>query len=46
VHVPFYEIGKEAMRLLLSMIGDGAGEPRRVLLPVHLVVRASSGGAR
>jgi LacI family transcriptional regulator len=46
IHVPFYETGKEAMRLLLSMIGEGAVSPRRVLLPVHLVVRASSGSAR
>jgi len=42
VHVPFFEIGKEAMRLLLTMIGDGTVAPRKVLLPVHLVVRASS----
>lgn len=44
VHVPFYETGKEAMRLLLTMIGDGAVAPRKVLLPVHLVVRASTSG--
>ena len=44
VHVPFYETGKEAMRLLLNMIGDGAVTPRKVLLPVHLVVRASTSG--
>lgn len=42
VHVPFYESGKEAMRLLLMMIGDGVVAPRKVLLPVHLVVRAST----
>jgi LacI family transcriptional regulator len=46
VHVPFYETGKEAMRLLLTMVGDGAVAPRKVMLPVHLVVRASTGGAR
>lgn len=46
VHVPFYELGKEAMRLLLNMIGDGAVAPRKVLLPVHLVIRASSGDLR
>ncbi len=44
VHVPFYELGKEAMRLLLNMIGDGSVAQRRVLLPVHLVIRASTSG--
>ncbi|HXM72370.1 MAG TPA: LacI family DNA-binding transcriptional regulator [Candidatus Dormibacteraeota bacterium] len=44
VHVPFYETGTEAMRLLLNMIGDGVFAPRKVLLPVHLVVRASTSG--
>jgi LacI family transcriptional regulator len=42
VHVPFFEIGKEAMRLLLNMIGDGAVGPRKVVLPVTLVIRAST----
>jgi LacI family transcriptional regulator len=45
VHVPFYETGEEAMRLLLKMIAAGSVVPRKRLLPVHLVVRASSGGA-
>ena len=45
VHVPFYETGKEAMRLLLNMIATGSVTPQKVLLPVQLVVRASSGGA-
>lgn len=42
VHVPFYETGTEAMRLLLNMIGDGAAARRNVLLPVQLVIRAST----
>jgi len=42
IHVPFYETGEEAMRLLLSMIAAGSVVPRNVLLPVHLVVRAST----
>ena len=42
IHVPFYETGEEAMRLLLSMIAAGSVVPRNVLLPVHLVVRASA----
>jgi LacI family transcriptional regulator len=44
VHVPFYETGAEAMRLLLSMIATGSVTPTKVLLPVQLIVRASSGG--
>jgi LacI family transcriptional regulator len=47
VHVPFYETGAEAMRLLLSMVSDGAVSERDVVLPVHLIVRGSSvDGAR
>jgi LacI family transcriptional regulator len=45
IHVPFYETGEEAMRLLLSMIAAGSVIARKLLLPVHLVVRESSGGA-
>ena len=43
VHVPFYETGAQAMRLLIEMITTGSVTPRKVLLPVHLVVRESSG---
>jgi LacI family transcriptional regulator len=42
VHVPFYETGAEAMRLLLGMVSDGAVSERDVVLPVHLIVRGSS----
>jgi LacI family transcriptional regulator len=42
VHVPFYEIGAEAMRLLLSMIANRSVAPHKVLLPVHLIARAST----
>lgn len=45
IHIPFYETGAEAMRLLLNMIATGSVQPRRALLPVHLIARASSGGA-
>ncbi len=45
VHIPFYETGAEAMRLLLSMIATGTFTPRKLLLPVQLIARASSGGA-
>jgi LacI family transcriptional regulator len=43
VRVPFFEAGTEAMRLLLSMIAAGSVSPRKLVLPVHLVIRASSG---
>jgi LacI family transcriptional regulator len=46
VHVPYFELGKEAMRLLLNMIGDAAVAPRKVVLPVQLVIRTSSGDFR
>ena len=43
IHVPFYETGAEAMRLLLNLITTGTVAPSKVVLPVHLIVRASSG---
>ena len=45
VHVPFYETGAEAMRLLLKMVGNGSVTPSKILLPVHLITRASTGRA-
>jgi len=45
VHVPFYETGAQAMRLLIEMITTGSNAPRKVMLPVYLVARESSGGA-
>jgi DNA-binding LacI/PurR family transcriptional regulator len=45
VHMPFYETGSEAMRLLLDMIKIGSLEPRRVLLPVRLIERSSTATA-
>jgi len=43
IHVLFYETGAEAMRLLLNMIATGSVKPSKVILPVHLIVRESSG---
>ena len=43
VHIPFYETGARAMRMLIEMITTGSVVPRKVLLPVHLVARESSG---
>ena len=43
VHVPFFETGETAVRLLLDLIAGETEEPRRVLLPVRLVRRASCG---
>jgi LacI family transcriptional regulator len=42
VHVPFSETGARAAAVLLDLIG-GAPAPPRELLPVHLVVRSSTG---
>jgi LacI family transcriptional regulator len=43
VHIPFYETGETAARLLLEMIANEPAEPQRILLPVSLVVRSSCG---
>ena len=42
IHVPFFEIGAQAMRLLIETVSTGSLTPRRVLLPVQLVVREST----
>jgi LacI family transcriptional regulator len=42
VHIPFFETGAEAMRLLLRMIANPNVSPTNVTLPVRLVVRAST----
>lgn len=44
VHIPFYETGEAAVRLLLAMIANQVVEPQGNLLPVHLVKRNSSAG--
>jgi len=43
VRVPHYEIGAEAARLLLEVLGDAARHPRSLLLPLTLSVRGSTG---
>ena len=43
VHVPFYETGETAVRLLLEVIAGRMDRPKRVLLPVRLVRRSSCG---
>ena len=42
IHMPFYETGSEAMRLLLDMIKTGSLAPRRVRLEVRLIERSST----
>ncbi|HSS61526.1 MAG TPA: LacI family DNA-binding transcriptional regulator [Candidatus Limnocylindrales bacterium] len=42
VRVPFYEIGAEAMRVLLKMIGAGTVGAPPTRLPVHLMVRSTT----
>lgn len=43
VHVPFFETGETAVRVLLDIIAGRTGGPQRVLLPVHLVRRGTCG---
>jgi len=43
VRVPFYETGETAARMLLDMIANEPTEPKRILLPVTLIVRSSCG---
>jgi LacI family transcriptional regulator len=45
VHIPFYESGAEAMRLLLAMVASSSAAGKRVTLPVRLVTRASTASA-
>ncbi len=46
VRVPAAELGAAAARLLLQGIGEDAREPVTMMLPVSLIVRASTGPAR
>jgi LacI family transcriptional regulator len=46
VHVPHYEIGAEAARLLLEQVSEGTRSAKAVLLPVSLVARDSSAPPR
>ena len=45
VHIPFYETGAEAMRLLLKMVAEGSARTPSVLLPVQLIARGSTARA-
>ena len=46
VRVPFYDIGAEAMRVLLRMVTTGSAGGAKVVLPVHIIARASTATAR
>jgi LacI family transcriptional regulator len=41
VRIPHYDIGYEAARLLLERIANPASQPKRIVLPVQLVIRDS-----
>ncbi len=41
---PAFEIGREAVSVLLSRLSDPDSAPQRVVLPTKLVIRRSSGG--
>jgi LacI family transcriptional regulator len=42
VHVPHYQIGAEAARMLLDRLGNGALPAKSITLPVRLVLRKST----
>jgi LacI family transcriptional regulator, galactose operon repressor len=42
VRVPFYEIGVEAMRVLVRLVAGGTDGTRATTLPVHLITRSST----
>ncbi|MCD6318142.1 LacI family DNA-binding transcriptional regulator [Candidatus Aerophobetes bacterium] len=42
VHIPKYELGKEAMKLLKKKIEGEIKEPQNVILPTRLVIRKSA----
>jgi LacI family transcriptional regulator len=44
VRVPFYDIGAEAMRVLLSLVAGGKAGEARVTLPVRMITRSSTSG--
>jgi DNA-binding LacI/PurR family transcriptional regulator len=44
IHQSRYDLGRDAMTLLLETIEQGRTEPREVILPTRLVVRRSCGG--
>jgi LacI family transcriptional regulator len=45
VRIPHYELGAEAARLLLEVLYDPDRHPRSLLLPLTMVIRASTGPA-
>lgn len=42
MHVPKVDMGSEAMRLIIEIIGRKVNEARKILLPVNLVLRKST----
>jgi LacI family transcriptional regulator len=46
VRTPHFELGAESARVLIDQIDDSGTTPVRVVLPVALIVRASTGPAR
>jgi len=46
VRTPHFQLGSESARVLLDQIDDSGSTPVRVVLPVELIVRGSTGPAR
>jgi LacI family transcriptional regulator len=43
LHIPTYDLGQQAMAVLLGMIQDQNGQPKSIMVTPHLVIRNSSG---
>lgn len=46
VRTPHFQLGSESARILLDQIDDSGSTPVRLVLPVELIVRASTGPVR
>lgn len=46
VRVPFYELGAEAMRVLLRLVGGGSSPAGGTVVPVQLIARGSTAAPR
>lgn len=45
VHIPTYNLGRQALGLLLDMMADPDQQPKPIIVSPHLVIRDSSGHA-
>lgn len=45
IHIPIYNLGQQAMALLLDLMGEKEAPPEPIIVSPHLVIRDSSGAA-